>query len=273
MTRYDKLWNGQYQQLVEFKRKNGHCMVSFKYEQDESLGRWVSTQRKYHKQNKLGLDRKRGLDEIGFAWNAEGARNLGHSSEKKVWHQQYEKLLEYKQKNGHCKVPNMYKDNKSLGIWVRTQRVGHANNKMQPDRKELLDALDFVWKAVPGPARYSTSSSVGLPNEALKETDQAQGHVKNRSEYPSPNRKRPSTSLVESVGMGARINQRGKATASSSSVEEYGGGRDEAESKPSLVTSGAPIGSSPGQEVVQEQATALGEIPYGWTRVKLEPDC
>jgi hypothetical protein len=118
---------------------------------------------------------------------------------------------------------------------------------------------------------------VGLPNEALKETDQAQGHVENRSESPSPNRKRPSTGLVESGGTGARANKGGKATAtssSSSSVEEDGGGRDEEDSKPSLVTSSAArIGSSRDQEeVVQEQATTIREIPYGWTRVKLEPD-
>jgi hypothetical protein len=115
---------------------------------------------------------------------------------------------------------------------------------------------------------------VGLPNESLKKTDQAQGHVKDRSERPSPNRKRPSTSLVESGGMGARTSQRGKATAFSSPVEEDGGSPDEGDAKPSLVTStAARIGSHPDQEVVQEQATTLGEIPYGWTRVKLEPDC
>jgi hypothetical protein len=56
-------------------------------------------------------------------------------------------------------------------------------------------------------------------------------------------------------------------------VEEDGSGCDEEDSKPSLVTSGARIGSSPGQEVVQEQATTPREIPYGWSRVKLEPDC
>jgi hypothetical protein len=116
---------------------------------------------------------------------------------------------------------------------------------------------------------------VGLPNQLVKETDQARrGHVRNRSECPSPNRKRPSASLVESGERGARTNKRGKATASSSSVEEDGGGRDQEDLKPSIVTSSvARIGSSPHQEVVQEQATKLGEIPYGWTRVKLEPDC
>jgi hypothetical protein len=69
-------------------------------------------------------------------------------------------------------------------------------------------------------------------------------------------------------------NQRGKATGSCSSAEKGGGGRDEEDSKSSLVTYGARIGSSPGQEVFQEQATTTHvEIPYGWTRVKLEPDC
>jgi hypothetical protein len=117
---------------------------------------------------------------------------------------------------------------------------------------------------------------VGLSNEALKETDQqAQGHVEHRSECPSPNRKQPSSSLFESGGMGARTNQRVKATGSSSSVEEDGGGRDQEDLKPSPVTrSPARIGSHPSREVVQEQATTtLGEIPYGWTRLKLEPDC
>jgi hypothetical protein len=101
----------------------------------------------------------------------------------------------------------------------------------------------------------------------------AKGHVKDRSECPSPNIKRPSTSLVESGGVVTRTNQRGKAAASSSPVEEDGGGSDEEDSKPYLVTVGARIGSSADQEVVQAQALTLGEIPYGWIRVKLEPDC
>jgi hypothetical protein len=57
-------------------------------------------------------------------------------------------------------------------------------------------------------------------------------------------------------------------------MEEDGASRDEGDSKPSLVTSSAArIGSHPDPEVVQEQATTPREIPYGWTRVKLEPDC
>jgi hypothetical protein len=115
---------------------------------------------------------------------------------------------------------------------------------------------------------------VGLPNEALKETKQAQAHVENRSECPSPNRKRPHASLIESLGTGASAKQRGKAAVCSISVEEDGGGRDEEDSKLSLVTSSAAqTGSHSDQEVVQEQATTLGDVPCGWTRAKLELDC
>jgi hypothetical protein len=94
------------------------------------------------------------------------------------------------------------------------------------------------------------------------------GHVRKRFSA-----KVTTASAKRSILKGARRNQRGKATGTSSSVEENGGGRDEEDSKPCLVTSSAArIGSSPGQEAVQEQAATLGEIPYGWTRVKLEPD-
>jgi hypothetical protein len=55
---------------------------------------------------------------------------------------------------------------------------------------------------------------------------------------------------------------------------ETDGGRDEEDSKPSLVKSSVLIGGSyPGQEAVQEDAPTPDEIPSGWARVKLEPDC
>jgi hypothetical protein len=229
MTKHDKKWNKQYEQLVEFKRKNGHCVVPQRNKDDASLGKWVNKQRSNQMNDTLGLDRKERLDEIGFFWKDDG----GHNYE--IWHKQYEKLVEYKLINGHCKVPQTRnKDEKSLGVWAMHQRARHARKEMPPDRKALLDALEFVW------------------------------------------RKNDSLAIRKSGGIRARTNQRCKAKTSSSSVEEDGCGRDEEEdSKPSLVTSSAApiLGSSPGQEAVQEQVTTLGEIPYGWTRVKLEPDC
>jgi hypothetical protein len=270
MRDLEQQWNMQYEQLVEFKHNNGHCMVPQKYKQDKSLGEWVTTQRSNHKNNKIRLDRKKLLDEIDFDWKVKG-RNIND----KLWHQQYEKLVEFKRKKGHCLVPRKYEQDRSLAEWVSTQRTFHTTNKIRLDRKELLDEIEFVWK-VTGPARYSTSnSSVGLPNEALiEEPEQAQGHNGNRFECPSRNRKRPRTCVADSGEMSARTNQRGKTTGSCSCVEDDVGDLDEEDASPSLVRTSAQIGSDPGQEVAQEEeATTLCEIPSGWARVKLEPDC
>jgi hypothetical protein len=77
--------------------------------------------------------------------------------------------------------------------------------------------------------------------------------------------------------MAARMtNQSGNPTGLCSSLEKDGGIRDEDDSKPPPVTSCALIGSYPGQDVVKEEATPdqiRSEIPSGWTRTKLEPDC
>jgi hypothetical protein len=272
----DKLWHQQREKLVEFKRKKGHCVVP-RSDQDKSLGMWVNKQRRNHNNNKLRVDRKRLLDEIGFVWKP-GNDHL-FKPDDKLWHEQYQKLVEFKRKSGHCRVP--YEQDRSLGMWVYKQRSFHNNNKLRLDRKKLLDELDFVWKAVTGPARYSTSSSsnVDLPNEALVEgPEQAQGRiVRNRFECLSRNRKRPRTCLAHIGEMAAtRTNQKGKTTGSCCCVEDDVGGVHEEDLNPSLVTSSALIGSDRGQEVVQEEeeeATTLCEIPSGWARVKLEPDC
>jgi hypothetical protein len=153
----------QCEKLVEFKRKTGHCRVTQRNKEDVSLGKWVHAQRACHQSKKLRFDRKGILDEIGFAWKDDGANIIFKQPHKKLWHQQYEKLVEFKRKNGHSKVPYRYKQDKSLGRWVNRQRVMRTLNKMRPGRQELLDKLKFAWKA--GPllvARVSTTNVSGL---------------------------------------------------------------------------------------------------------------
>jgi uncharacterized protein YbgA (DUF1722 family) len=137
----DHQWKKQYEKLVEFKRKQGNCVVPQKYEEDVTLGTWVDTQQQFHNQNTIRLDRKDLLDDIGFVWRVENDA---------LWQQQYEKMVEFKRNNGHCLVPNKYKEDKSLGNWVSQQRQFHKRNKLPLKRKDLLDEIGFVWKA---PAR------------------------------------------------------------------------------------------------------------------------
>jgi hypothetical protein len=109
-------------------------------------------------------------------------------------------------------------------------------------------------------------------NTTRKETEPGQGNVRNRFAYPSPNVKRPRSCLAESQQMAATTNPRGGDIGSRSSVEKDGG-RDEEDATPSLViSSSALIASYPNEEVIREESTHY-EIPSGWKRVKLEPDC
>jgi hypothetical protein len=133
-------WNKQYEKLVEFKQKNGHCVVPCRYEEDMSFGKWVSYQRQMHIKNKIRLDQKKLLDELGFVWR------VGNYAPSCAWNKQYEKLVECKQKNDHCLVPNKYKEDVALGNWVTTQRQFHSNKELRLDRTGLLKELGFAWE-------------------------------------------------------------------------------------------------------------------------------
>jgi len=64
------LWNLRYEQLVEFAKQNGHCVVPYHHVENRQLGTWVANQRSKRKQNKLTPERERLLNEIGFSWTA-----------------------------------------------------------------------------------------------------------------------------------------------------------------------------------------------------------
>ena len=50
----------------------------------------------------------------------------------------------YKQREGHCRVPQEYKENGfSLGAWVSAQR--EAREALSPERKARLDGLRLDW--------------------------------------------------------------------------------------------------------------------------------
>jgi hypothetical protein len=137
-------WMNQYDKLVQFKHTYGHCLVPSLYDKDKSLGIWVVTQQGRLANDTIRQDRKDLLDKLGFVWKAPLAVREFIPAK---WMIQYDKLLQFKRTYGHCLVPSLYDKDKSLGIWVATQRGLLANNTIRQDRKDLLDKLGFVWKA------------------------------------------------------------------------------------------------------------------------------
>ena len=126
----EESWMDQYQKLVEFKNKHGHCNAQ--RHKDGSLGVWVGNQRVAYANQDLRQDRSDLLQEIGFIFDLHDAS----------WMEQYGQLTEFRNKNGHCNVPQDYGQ---LGFWVRNQRAFLKKNELKQERYELLQQIDFIW--------------------------------------------------------------------------------------------------------------------------------
>jgi hypothetical protein len=74
------------------------------------------------------------LNEVGFIWNAVNER----------WEQAFKLLQVFKEREGHCKVPNNHIEGQhKLGSWVSNQRTKKL--ELSSERKARLDELGFAW--------------------------------------------------------------------------------------------------------------------------------
>jgi hypothetical protein len=130
---HQKAWEQGLSYLKIYKDRAGHCKVSVHHkERGFPLGRWVSKQR--GKVKSLSLEHRRCLDELGFIWSLlEGD-----------WEEGFNYLRNYKDREGHCRVPAKYKENGfPLGQWVITQRS--CADTISEERRKQLDNIGFIW--------------------------------------------------------------------------------------------------------------------------------
>ncbi|HPI19375.1 MAG TPA: helicase associated domain-containing protein [Candidatus Kapabacteria bacterium] len=130
---YEEHFEKHFQSLKEYFIKNGHCNVLLS--EDEKLTNWIRYLRKVRKgmyDYKLSEVHIKRLDEIDFVWDP---RDL-------FWENSYQKLIEYKELNGHCNVKK--NEDNSLFLWCRTNR--YNKDKLSKDKIERLDALGFNWE-------------------------------------------------------------------------------------------------------------------------------
>ena len=65
-----------------------------------------------------------------------------------TWDKRYGELIAYKEKHGHCDVPNRWKENPRLASWCNNQRQLHRTRKLSSDRIKRLEELGFVWNVL-----------------------------------------------------------------------------------------------------------------------------
>lgn len=129
------LWDEIYNELVEYKNKNGHCNVPKEYPDNPRLGAWVSKQRLQQSKGKLSTYRFDKLNQLDYNWNTL------HS----FWEEMFSELYKFRQEYGHCNVPRGYVKAPQLATWVSVQRNVFRKNKLSKDRLEKLTQLGFIW--------------------------------------------------------------------------------------------------------------------------------
>mmetsp|Transcript_27505 Transcript_27505/g.38713 ORF Transcript_27505/g.38713 Transcript_27505/m.38713 type:complete len:212 (+) Transcript_27505:200-835(+) len=128
-----ELWHANYERFKIYKEENNHCQVPRYYKEDLQLGLWVSKQR--FNRNKISPERKRLLDQIDFIWVV---------TKRDSWDEMYECLVQYKERTGNCRVPQIYNPDQKLGKWVSAQH--QIKHKISSERVKKLDVIGFKWQ-------------------------------------------------------------------------------------------------------------------------------
>lgn len=132
---FDSQWKKKFGELEAFYKKHGHTRVPGKY---SKLVGWMERQRMAKSRNQLAPEREKKLEGINFIWDFKDIKE-------RAWDEKFNELKQFKKENGHAFVPVNYKENKSLGTWVASQRWLEAKEKLDPVKKKKLSLLGFVW--------------------------------------------------------------------------------------------------------------------------------
>lgn len=139
-------WEERFEELQEYKKVNGDCLVSKNY---GPLGSWVRSQRHLRKEQgtmgvsfegggQLSQDRVDRLNDLGFVWDV-------HQYQ---WNQTYHDLLAYRNEHGDCNVPMSFG---GLGLWVFNQRAHYnsyrrgQSSHMTESRLQMLESIGFTF--------------------------------------------------------------------------------------------------------------------------------
>lgn len=93
-----------------------------------------------YRREKLQEDRKNKLEAAGFVWDCNAMR------EDEAFHENYDKLVTYKQTFGHCNIPAKYRRDRPLGRWANKMRVLRAAGELDIDRLKALNDIEFGWE-------------------------------------------------------------------------------------------------------------------------------
>ncbi len=139
--RYRDRWETGIAYAEEYFEENGSLDAAADYVTDDgfALGRWLASQRRKYKAEKLSADCIERLSKLGFVWNAAGA----------AWETGFADLARYSAKCGSANpsAELVTETGFALGAWAANQKTAYRTGKLSRERIERLENIGFVWDA------------------------------------------------------------------------------------------------------------------------------
>ncbi|KAJ1472038.1 helicase associated domain-containing protein [Baffinella frigidus] len=110
--------------------------------QEQELCMWLNRQKRLARNRRLPRDRREALAGLGCI----------SSSHDSVWESHFRALKRFRDRHGHCAVPQQYPRNMKLARWVGNQRFALQRGAVSPARVERLVRLGFLNPAGGGAA-------------------------------------------------------------------------------------------------------------------------
>ena len=149
-------WEKMFSLINEYKKQHGHCNIPQNFEENPSLGSWVTSLRIRKKRGTLTIEQIEQLDDIDFIWEP-----IFES-----WEKMFSKLVEFKNEYGHCNVPpKIWAKDPQLGGWVSEQRAKMKRGSLGEEFKTRLKEIGFTWNILGAAWEEKFSKLLEFKNE------------------------------------------------------------------------------------------------------------
>lgn len=127
-------WEIHYKEVEQYFKDNGNSNIPARYKLKNGfgLGTWCVSQRVNFNKGLLSDSEIKKLEKLNFDFDPD----------KSLFESDFQKLIEYKAKNGHVNVPTM---GTYLGRKVNKYRIYYRKGTLSPERIERLNSIGFQF--------------------------------------------------------------------------------------------------------------------------------
>ncbi len=146
-------WQNNIQKLIDFKQQNEGKFPYYKSkdENEKKLAAWLRNVKHSNKINKLAIEYKQQLENLGFSFEKINTRKpyhltsgiRKHNDEK--FNEKYNRLLEFLKKSPN-RFPNRRDsdpEGKKLGIWLGNLKIAYKNRLLPQEWREKMEEIGF----------------------------------------------------------------------------------------------------------------------------------